>query len=201
MPQDKTQLEPLLHRLRASLDEILSMDAAAWAELEPLVRYETFSKSENVISEGTASTLVSYVVSGSFRFYSITPNGDEAVNGFALDGELVASMNSLVDAEPSYFSIEALERSSVLQFDWVGVRELDYFRQLREIISHDLFRWLERRQQEFITNTPEERYLSFLERSARVNDQVADRHIASYLGITPVHLSRIRKKLKKSGMS
>lgn len=190
-----------LIKLRAALHDIVPIDDAVWVGFEPLLFRREISRSENVVSQGEVSRLVSFIVSGCFRFYSLTERGDEAVNGFALEGDLVASMNSLVEGIPSYFSIEALENADVLQFDWNQVRDSDYFNRLRETVSQDLFKGLERRQQEFLTDTPEQRYLSFLNRSAQINSRVADRHIASYLGITPVHLSRIRRKLRKEAAS
>ena len=184
--------------LRTALDDILPVDDAVWDAFEPLVSHRIVPRKENVVTEGKTSSWVSFVVSGSFRFYSLTEDGDETVNGFAITGDFVASMRSLVDAEPSVFSIEALENSEVLQFDWTKVKESDYHRRLIELVSRDLFKALERRQQEFQSCTPEERYLNFLDRSPEMNAQIADLHIASYLGITPVHLSRIRKKLKEN---
>ena len=193
--------DPHRSQLRAALNDILAIDDAVWAAFEPLVRHRLVAKSEKLIREGEVCSFVSFVVAGSFRFFALTESGDEAVNGFALEGDFLASMNALVDTEPSYFSVEALEPCEVLQFDWTAVQSTDYFSRLIELVSRDLFKGLERRQHEFLTCTPQERYQSFLARSPLINARVADRHIASFLGITPVHLSRIRRNIRNSAGS
>jgi CRP-like cAMP-binding protein len=138
---------------------------------------------------------------GCLRCYSVDSSGKEHVVQFAIEEWWISDLYSFFTNEPSTFNIDALEDSELLLLE-----QNSYERLLQEIPAFErLFRKLfenrlianERRINATLSDSAEERYLSFLKNYPSIAQRVPLTQIASYLGITPESLSRIRAELAK----
>ncbi|MNI08038.1 hypothetical protein D3C73_610620 [compost metagenome] len=116
-----------------------------------------------------------------------------------MNNEFITSYSSLLQNAPSFFAIQALMDSQLIvipysDFQSLFARHICWER-LGRIIVEQLFVKKETRERELLLLSAEARYLLFLEKYGQVVKHIPQYHIASYLGITPVALSRIRKKL------
>ncbi len=156
-------------------------------------------KRQFLLQEGDVCKFIAYVVRGCLRSYSIDDRGEEHVVQFAIEDWWISDMNSFLTGEASVYNIDALEDSEVLLLDRQSreallsdVPEFErFFRLLMEanyIASH-------KRINDSLSASAEERYVSFLKTYPVFAQRVSQNQIASYLGITPESLSRIRKQL------
>jgi CRP-like cAMP-binding protein len=100
----------------------------------------------------------------------------------------------------SLFSIEVLDEVLCLEFDWLTLfavmKDKPGFLMAYNSLLENLFIKKEEREYAFVQQTAEQRYLKFLEENSQLRDKLPLKMIASHIGITPIALSRIRKKLK-----
>lgn len=137
-----------------------------------------YAKGDCFTQEGTVGRYAGFVKSGYFKYCVLTSKGDYAVTGFSFAGECIMDFTqSFVFGKPSKISIVAGCDSEVVS---AVILEEAYGRYL------NLFR-----------SSPTERYLELVEKYPDVVEMVTLRDIASYLLVTPIYLSRIRKKLRK----
>lgn len=167
-----------------------------WARLEAHLSPRRVAKGENFIEPGQPSTEAAIVVSGLLRFYYTDVEGREATKAFRGPGELVAAYAELLDRRPSRTTIEALVDSELLvvRHDRVTALYRDHacWQELGRVIAEDHYRQRERREQELLLNSATERWETFIKERPDLAQRLPQKIIASYLGITPVALSRIK---------
>lgn len=161
-----------------------------------------YAKGEAFVQEGSVGKYFGSVETGYFKYTTITTEGNEAVVGFAFEDECVCDFNNSYRRIPSEVSIVAGCETTVWQ---VNFKEISNYIDtimvdLHDNISDALFRDIYHRHLGIYRKSPTERYLELLSHHPDIFDIVTMREVASYLLVTPVYLSRIRKKLaKKSG--
>lgn len=154
------------------------------------------AKGENFITEGDDADSLAFIKSGLLRSYYISPKGEEYNKHFFLAGSFVAPLTSLVLHEPSPVHIGALENSQVMIASYKDIEDLYNSHLELNILGRKLveFAWIgkERRETQLIMLEAKDRYEAFLKEYPGLDQRIPQYHIASYLGITPVQLSRIR---------
>ena len=173
-----------------------------WARLEGFLKPRRLMKGRNFIEPGQPSSEAAICVSGLLRFYYTDAGGREATKAFRGPGELVAAYAELLDKRPSRTTIEALEDSELLvvRYDRVTAlyREHACWQELGRVIAEDHYRQRERREQELLLNSATERWQAFIKEQPELAARLPQKIIASYLGITPVALSRISSSKRRT---
>ncbi|ROT21524.1 Crp/Fnr family transcriptional regulator [Muribaculaceae bacterium Isolate-110 (HZI)] len=156
-----------------------------------------YAKGDVFLSAGSVAGELGYVESGYMRFLVNTTDGEERVVGFSFDDDYVCDINSNLSGFPSEVSIVAGRRSRV----WVvSMEEFVSFavrRGLRFCVGIEvvLFRTIYGRYLDMYRLSPRERYMKVLKAYPSLFQKAPLCDIASWLCITPVHLSRLRKQL------
>lgn len=161
-----------------------------------------YAKNDVFVQQGFIGRYVGIVESGYFKYTVITSSGDESVVGFAFEGEIVADFYNSYNNIPSEVSIKAGADSTISQVRTNEARKIfnDSFSNNLSALNGALFSEIYSRYLELHRKTPTERYTELIAQYPQIIDTVSLRDIASYLLVTPVYLSRIRKNLaKKSG--
>ncbi|RFS22785.1 Crp/Fnr family transcriptional regulator [Chitinophaga silvatica] len=156
-----------------------------------------------LLREGEVSKRSFFIEKGCLRVW-FNNNGKDVTCQFMFEGQVVSSADSFKRNIPSTFTIEAIEPSIVHVLhkrDYEAMmNELShdntFLQELVEIIFDRQVYYM-REFVSFIRDTPQERYLNLLRERPHIAQRVPQHYIASYLGITPVHLSRIRNKVAK----
>ena len=142
-----------------------------------------------------------FVASGCLRTYTVDEKGKEHILQFSPEDWWTGDMNSMINGVPSPFFIDAIEDSEVLLFDNAALQKLtEYIPQLGPMYQAALQKNLAAKNQRIMSSlsaTAEERYDDFLKTYPSLAQRVPQQMIASYLGITPETLSRIRKQLSR----
>jgi len=151
------------------------------------------------IKEGETPYKIAYIIKGLFRYVYTNDKGDEFTKAIFIENSFISSYSAMVQSHPSYFSIEALENSQVFEINWIDFNQL----QQNDIFwMKFLFKFIEKgyiikekRERDLLLLDAETRYKNFLIEFPGLNQRVKQSIIASYLGIKPETLSRIRKKI------
>lgn len=156
-----------------------------------------------IFSEGDFYWKVGPVVSGLIRVYSISEDGKDRTFHFFQQGMAFGCDRPIFMNEPSKIYAEAVEDSILIQIDFrefkkLASKNLNIARMYREVLEEGMATMLVRAE-DFILYTPEQRYLNLLNQFPDLVDRVTLKNIATYLGITDVSLSRLRKRLQEKG--
>ena len=156
-----------------------------------------------LLDEGKISQNYIFIEKGCVRLF-FNNNGDDKTIQFFFENEGLTSFDSFINNVPSLFTIETIEPSVVY------LLPKQYVKQLIEELSHEpdfvqmMLQMTAQRQLHyinefvsFIRDTPEQRYQHLLTERPHIIQRVPQHYIASYLGISTVHLSRIKSKLAK----
>lgn len=188
-----------LKLLRTKLEQLVHFSDASWAAAMQLFDSRSFAGGAHVIEAGERVTELHFLLSGIARYYYLTPDGKEFNKSFAWFGQTLSSVSSLVTGEPSPFFIQALEPCECLSIKYADLTVLcerysEWERLARKLLEQLVIK-KERREADFLLLSAAERYKKYLLEFADIADRIPHYHVASYLGITDVALSRIRKRL------
>jgi CRP-like cAMP-binding protein len=158
-------------------------------------------KKHFLLQEGEVCRHLAFVNKGCLRTYSIDDKGEEHVVQFAIEDWWINDPYSYLTGEPSAYNIDALEDSELLLLDRRSFEkltlELPKFERFFRLLLENKFIAHQRRISAALSASAEERYLNFLKTYPAFARRIPQRHIASYLGITPEALSRIRRNLRQ----
>lgn len=164
-----------------------------------LLRVRSVKRGECLLQVGDVSRHQYFVVSGCLRTYLVAEDGKEHILQFAPEDWWTGNMASMQEQQPSQLIIDALEDTEVLAIDKPG-QELLYeripkFERFFRILITNAFIAQQRRTLSSLSKTAEERYAEFRKLYPSLDGRVAQKHIASYLGMTPEFLSTVRKRV------
>lgn len=159
---------------------------------------EFWKKDSFLLREGTINKRIFFVEKGLLRQYSIDRKGKEHILNFAPENWLVSDRESSYFDAPSPYYVQALEDTTVTILDPLFLEQLaekiPSFAQFNLKLLHHHIRELQNRVDLLLSASADERYEHFLNRYPDIIHRVPQSMIASYLGITPESLSRIRKQ-------
>lgn len=183
------------------LEEKASVKAEEAAEIMKLIESREVKKGEVILRAGVTNRYIYFVEKGLLRFYSIDKEGKEHIVQFAAESWFVGDRGGFFFGEPSPYFIDAIEDSRVALLDQDFTEKASNisraFRNYNEYLLQNHVRSLQRRINLLVSATVEERYLDFMATYPDLINRVAQWMIASYLGVTPEGLSRVRRNLVK----
>ncbi|WP_326983895.1 Crp/Fnr family transcriptional regulator [Chryseobacterium sp. MYb264] len=161
--------------------------------------HEKFEKNTLLLEEGQMARYYYFIKSGLMGYYNLDENGNTVYKIFFEENSFVASTSAIIKNEPSKFSIIALEDCEVIKYPVHVYRELFHKHlDLALFQIHYLEKnWVVKKEPLEISlkyETAKTRYLALMQNRS-LFQRLKQHHIASYLGITPTQLSRIRKEL------
>lgn len=170
-------------------------------QILPYINTKHFRKNEYLLKQGDICPHYFFVEQGVLRFYSLNEDGKENILQFATESWIVSDRGSVFFQEPSRYYIDAVEDSLVVILDENFVNEVaklnSNFRKQNEVLLQNHIRHLYKRISLLLGATARSRYLEFVAMYPDIMLRVPQRMIASYLGVTPESLSRVRKALAK----
>jgi CRP-like cAMP-binding protein len=168
-----------------------------------ILKPRTLRKRQYLVQEGDVFRYECFVNKGCLRTYNIDKNGQEHMVQFAFEDWWTGDMYSFLSGQPALYHVEALEDSELFMIEKSQLEQLyidvPKFERFFRILLQNAFVSLQRRISENMSLTAEERYLHFIERYPRFEQRLTLKQIASYLGITPESLSRIRRQMAEKG--
>jgi CRP-like cAMP-binding protein len=155
-----------------------------------------------MLMAGEVPSDVGFNLNGVFRLYYIDQNGNDLTKGFSTAGKFVISYSALVQHRPSFFSIEALVDTDIVRCNYdqwmqLAAEDIRWYPFLYKLVE-TVYVMKEMRERSFLLNSATERYLAFQHEYPDLEDRIRLYHIASFIGITPEALSRIRRQLAQA---
>ncbi len=184
-------------KMREELQKIMPDD-----KIEALIaisQLETVKSNEYYIREGETPKKFAFVFSGLFRYVYINEKGNEFTKGIITEHNFISSYSAMISNTPSHFFIEALENAKIMSIPyskWQLLLKTDtYWIKLLLGFVEKGFAIKEKRERDLLLLNAETRYLNFLKEYPNIEKRISQVIIASYLGIQPESLSRIRKNI------
>jgi len=168
-------------------------------ELESKLTEKSVKRRQFILQEGDVCKHYTFVVDGCFKMYKVDYKGIEHNLQFSIEGGWIADIGSFHSGKPSELYIEALEKSTILQIAKPDLLFLyshypKFDRNFRVLIENAFIN-IQKRVLQNISSTAEERYLDFLKTYPNLFNRISNVQIASYIGVTPEFLSKIRKNI------
>jgi len=159
----------------------------------------SFDKKQHVFRQGELDEYIYYVCSGVLKAYYTSSDGKENVKSFITEQSVITSMSAAVSKSHCSFSLVAVEQSQLIKvpidtFFKEASKNLNLANELNQLLLN-LAMKKERREFELLTLSAEERCQLLLDEQPELWHSVTQNEIAQYLGITPVALSRIKKRI------
>lgn len=186
-------------KLRKHLERRVTLSDREYETIRTFFVPKRLRKRQFLLQEGEVCRQLAFVQNGCLRTYTVDAKGEEHILQFAIEDWWISDLESFLSGAPSRQTIDALQDSEVLLLDvqardalMTAVPVMERFFRLLLEANYVATR---RRIAEALSVSAEERYLSFLTTYPSLAEHVPLGQIASYLGITPQSLSRIRKEL------
>ena len=182
--------------LRETLIYLLHFDSESMEQLMNCFSQKTLKKGTSFAKKGEYSKQIGFVLSGVLRAYYSNLKGEEYNKTFFTQRHFVGAYSSLITEEPNLIDIDCLTDCTLLVASYQDIRNLyDYFpkiERLARILAEQFFVRKEKREIELVTLEAKDRYAIFQEEHPQLEQLIPQYHIASYLGVSPTQLSRIR---------
>ena len=163
-----------------------------------LLKHRVLRKRYFLVQEGDLCKSEHFVAKGCFRVFATDKDGNDHNVMFAVEDWWISDMQSYLTGLPATLNIEALEDSEVLYIDKADLdrlfEEVPAFNKFFRVLLQNAFVAQQNRILSTISNTAEERYATFIKKHAQFEQRIPQHHIASYLGVSPETLSRIRRQ-------
>ncbi|MFN8791513.1 MAG: Crp/Fnr family transcriptional regulator [Bdellovibrionales bacterium] len=184
-----------LQYFRGFVEGLVDFPLKEWILFVSSLRIKRLKKGDHLFQQGEFSPIVGFVTRGLIQTYYLDPEGKERTKSFAWEGRLIGNWAYQIQGLPSGFSARAIEDTLVIWISFERLEELQKkslaLERLRRKCSEAILIERERREYQLLTLTAAERYQAFLKEFSPILPRVPQYLIASYLGITPVALSRL----------
>lgn len=164
-----------------------------------------FKKGTVLLKAGDIAIECYFNLKGCVREYYLTEEGEERTTQFFTEEDSIAALTSYVNQTPADQYFECVEDCTLSVLNYYKERALyeiiPEFERLCRVSIEDDFGKHQKKLAKFITSSPKERYLDLLENRPDLLNRVPQYHLASYLGVTPESLSRIRKRVAEDRMA
>nr|WP_294870320.1 Crp/Fnr family transcriptional regulator [uncultured Pedobacter sp.] len=154
-----------------------------------------------LLAQGDLCRYESYVCEGLLRSFYVDSRGDEHTLHFALEDWWISDLSSFLKQQPASRNIITLEGSVLLQIDLESreklIENIPKMERFWRILNESSSMAQDQRLLNSISMSGKERYLALLDLYPHIEQRLPQKHIASFLGVTPVFLSQIRKEIAK----
>ena len=181
-----------------NLQLFIQLDQKEIDRINLLFKERILKKGDYFLAEGQVCKQVGFVVKGLLRYF-INHEGEDRTYSFARENEFVCNYESFIPKTPSTKNIQALEDCEMLQISYddlqVFYKTVQQGERLGRMVIEQVFIQTLQDLSSFYTDSPEYRYEKFVNKHPDLQQRISQYHIASYVGVKPQSLSRIRKRI------
>ncbi|MGD9209701.1 MAG: Crp/Fnr family transcriptional regulator [Desulfobacteraceae bacterium] len=190
--------ESYYRKLQKCLSKIISISEDDFDLIKKQFKIKVIPKNSQLLNMGEYWSIIYFIKRGVIRLYYVSEDGREFNKGFFFEGMFLWPILPAARNYPSNFSIETMEPCEMLSCNFYKFQDtfkrLDYWHKFSLYYIEWLAELKSSREADFLLLSAQMRYLRFIESYKKIIDRIPDYHIASYLGITGVALSRIKKR-------
>src|SRR4051812_119419 len=177
----------------------VSLDKDEADNVQLALQHKVIKKNSLLLKSGDICRSIYFVNKGCLRIFNTDDNGDEHNISFFPEFWWAADISSFSTQTPAFYAISALEDSEVFKLDYTVFEKLlltvPKMERFFRILTQNGFHLYQLRITSSLSKSAEERYAEFRKQYPGLEQRISQKHIASYIGITPVFLSKVRKKM------
>ncbi len=187
-----------MDELRHYLNQLVPMNDEDWIFFSSKLEKHHVGKKQTLVEVGQVENQLSFIEKGTVRLYFPQEENDVTF-GFCFENQFVCAYDSFITQTVCSYRVETLNETVLWSLTYEDLQEV-YSNtisgnKLGRIIGENLYLIKSRREQSFLNETAEERYLKLFKERPNVIKEIPLKYIASYIGVTPQALSRIRKRI------
>ncbi|MGB5818810.1 MAG: Crp/Fnr family transcriptional regulator [Saonia sp.] len=187
-----------MERIRTLLESHAKLSDSEWMIFSSKLQSRSYPKKTVILKKGETENYLSFIDKGIVRLY-IPKVENDLTFGFVFSNQFVSAYDSFLTRTPCVYQVEAITKTTLLQISYRDLQEIylktDVGNTIGRKNAEDLFLIKSRRELSLLSKTAEERYLDLFSDRPDLIKQIPLKYIASYIGITPQALSRIRKRI------
>lgn len=187
-----------MERLRKILSNKVTISDTEWEFIASKLEVKIYKKKEFLITTNTIENKIYFILEGVFRLFIDLPEKDITVD-FGFPNNFISSYSSFLTKNPSVSCIQSLTKSKVIYITREDLHEIYKQTKVGEsigrIFAEEFFRYKSKRELSFLLESPTDRYLNLVKEQQQLIQEIPQKYLASYIGITPQALSRIRGKI------
>lgn len=188
----------MFESIKNSLQKYISLDESALEFFCSKLIVKPLKRKAYFFQEGQVCKSVAFINKGCLRYYYLT-DGEEQTGQFFFEHAWYTDYESFLSEKPTQQFIQALEPTELYVLPKSSLYELydinPKFEKFGRLMAENAYLGSRKNNVNYLTLSPEDRYLQLIEERPKVIERIALKYVASYLGIQPESLSRIRKRL------
>jgi CRP-like cAMP-binding protein len=192
----------MYNQFKQQVAKIITLTEAEYAHFLASAHVKEFKRKEMILTEGEICKYSYFVNKGCMRYFHVV-DGEQHTGQFFLENTWYTDFESFLTVLPSRQNIEALEKTELIMFSKMALeklyKEIPKFERFGRLMAERAFIGLRTKTEMLALHSPEERYLNLIKQRPKLIQRVSQHYIASYLGIKPQSLSRIRKRILAHG--
>lgn len=187
-----------MEEIKKFIDSIYPMSDSDWDFFSSKLQKEKINKNSTIIKIGAIENNLSFISEGVVRLY-IPKEESELTFGFLFENEFVTAYDSFITQTPSHYQIETLTNTTLWRISFKDLQAVYKKTESGNLIgrrmAENMYLIKSKREISLLSKTAEERYLDLFSERPKLLKQIPLKYIASYIGVTPQALSRIRKRI------
>lgn len=188
----------MTNELITNIQSLIDLDQKEIDSINQLFKEKSIKKGDFFLAEGQICKHVGFIVKGLMRYY-INHDGEDKTYDFAQEKNFICNNESFIPQTPSTKIIQALEDCEIFQISYDDLQI--FYKSIRQgerfgrLVIEQVFIKTLKDLASFYSDTPEYRYEKFIQNHPDLQQRISQYHIASYVGVKPQSLSRIRKRI------
>jgi CRP-like cAMP-binding protein len=187
-----------MENVRQYFEKFVDLNDYLWSLFTDKIEYVEYEKGETILKQGEVENYVYILESGAVRLF-IPQEDNDITFGFAFQGHFFSAYDSFIFRSPCAYQIETLTEVKLQRMSYENLNNLfDNISEGNSIgrkMAETFFVGKQKRELSLLTKTAEERYYSLFKNQPQLIQEIPLKYIASYIGITPQGLSRIRARI------
>jgi CRP-like cAMP-binding protein len=186
-----------MEALKTYFDKFVKLSEEEWFDFQSCLTKEVLNRKDQILKQNEKCNFIAFIQEGAFRFYTVK-EGEEKITAFFFTSDFVTNYRSFLTGKPSEHFIEALQDAVIYKIHLQQLQKLydkhKTIERLGRLIAENLYLIVANRLDSFMFESPKERYNELVKRNSKLLSEIPQYMIASYLGVKPETLSRIRAR-------
>lgn len=187
-----------MEEIRHFIEKYTPMNDEDWHFFASRLKLVKLKKRTVLLKQGQVENYISFITSGAVRVH-IPKEENDVTFGFLFENEFLSAYDSFLTRTPSEYQTETLIDTSIWRISYDDLQEV--YKKTRSgntigrLMNEDMYLLKSKRELSLLSKTAEERYLNLFSERPELIAHIPLKHIASYIGVTPQALSRIRRRI------
>ncbi|WP_339840486.1 Crp/Fnr family transcriptional regulator [uncultured Maribacter sp.] len=187
-----------MNQIKEYLEKIVELSDSDWEIFSSKLIRTEYKKKTTLLKIGKIENHLSFIEKGSIRLY-IPKVENDITFGFCFKGQFMSAYDSFLTQSPSTYQTETLTATTLWRLKFIDLQDIYKRTKIGNIIgrvtAENLFLMKSQREQSLLNETAEKRYLNLFTERPQLIKEIPLKYLASYIGVTPQALSRIRKRI------